>query len=135
MNHADIVQWFIDMRRTGFKISAIGHDMKFAPEEYIPLMRRHGFRIVNQPQLFVVKSKGFRHIEKAAKDGALYYLHSDAYEYCVSNDHAVEKTDDLIKYDKDPAEPKHRIDLFDASVFACIRYMEETAKKGNEWEW
>ncbi|MBO7670985.1 MAG: terminase large subunit [Oscillospiraceae bacterium] len=135
VNHADIVQWFIDMQRMGFKIAAVGHDMKFAPEEYIPLMRRHGFRIVNQPQLFVIKSKGFRHIEKAAKDGTLYYLHSDAYEYCVSNVHAVEKTDDLIKYDKDPAEPKHRIDLFDASVFACIRYMEETAKKGNEWEW
>ena len=135
VNHADIVQWFIDMNRMGFRIAAIGHDMKFAPEEYIPLMRRHGFRIVNQPQLFVVKSKGFRHIEKAAKDGTLYYLHSDAYEYCVSNVHAVEKTDDLIKYDKDPAEPRHRIDLFDASVFACIRYMEETAKKGNEWEW
>ena len=135
VNHADIVQWFIDMKRMGFRITAIGHDMKFAPEEYIPLMRRHGFRIVNQPQLFVVKSKGFRHIEKAAKDGTLYYMHSDAYEYCVSNVHAVEKTDDLIKYDKDPAEPKHRIDLFDASVFACIRYMEETAKKGNEWEW
>ena len=135
VNHADIVQWFIDMREMGFRIDAIGHDMKFAPEEYIPLMRRHGFRIVNQPQLFVVKSKGFRHIEKAAKDGTLYYLHSDAYEYCVSNVHAVEKTDDLIKYDKDPAEPKHRIDLFDASVFACIRYLEETAKRGNEWEW
>ena len=135
VNHADIVQWFIDMREMGFRIDAIGHDMKFAPEEYIPLMRRHGFRIVNQPQLFVVKSKGFRHIEKAAKDGTLYYLHSDAYEYCVSNVHAVEKTDDLIKYDKDPAEPKHRIDLFDASVFACIRYLEETAKRGNEWKW
>ena len=135
VNHADIVQWFIDMRAMGFRIDAIGHDMKFAPEEYIPLMRRHGFRIVNQPQLFVVKSKGFRHIEKAAKDGTLYYLHSDAYEYCVSNVHAVEKTDDLIKYDKDPAEPKHRIDLFDASVFACIRYLEETAKRGNEWKW
>ena len=135
VNHADIVQWFIDMRAMGFRIAAVGHDMKFAPEEYIPLMQRHGFRIVNQPQLFVVKSKGFRHIEKAAKDGALYYLNSEAYEYCVSNVHAIEKTDDLIKYDKDPAEPKHRIDLFDASVFACIRYMEETAKKGNEWKW
>ena len=135
VNHADIVQWFVDMRAMGFRIAAVGHDMKFAPEEYIPLMQRNGFRIVNQPQLFVVKSKGFRHIEKAAKDGALYYLHSDAYEYCVSNVHAIEKTDDLIKYDKDPAEPKHRIDLFDASVFACIRYMEETAKKGNEWKW
>ena len=135
VNHADIVQWFVDMRAMGFRVAAVGHDMKFAPEEYIPLMQRHGFRIVNQPQLFVVKSKGFRHIEKAAKDGALYYLHSDAYEYCVSNVHAIEKTDDLIKYDKDPAEPKHRIDLFDASVFACIRYMEEMAKKGNEWKW
>lgn len=136
VNHADIVQWFIDMRRMGFRITAVGHDMKFAPEEYIPLMQRHNFKIVNQPQLFVVKSKGFRHIEKAAKDGTLYYLHSEAYEYCISNVHAVEKTDDLIKYDKDPAEPKHRIDLFDASVFACIRYLEETAKKGkNEWEW
>ena len=135
VNHADIVQWFVDMREMGFRIEAVGHDMKFAPEEYVPLMQRHGFRIVNQPQLFVVKSKGFRHIEKAANDGALYYLHSDAYEYCVSNVHAVEKTDDLIKYDKDPAEPKHRIDLFDASVFACIRFMEEEAKRGNEWEW
>ncbi len=136
VNHADIVNWFVQMRdRYGFRIPAIGHDRKFAPEEYIPLMERAGFKVVDQPQLFVVKSKGFRHIEKAAKDGKLFYLHSEAYEYCVSNVHAVEKTDDLIKYDKDPAEPRHRIDLFDASVFACIRCMEETAKKGNEWEW
>lgn len=136
VNHADIVNWFVQMRdKYGFSVPAIGHDRKFAPEEYIPLMERAGFKVVDQPQLFVVKSKGFRHIEKAAKDGKLYYLHSDAYEYCVSNVHAVEKTDDLIKYDKDPAEPKHRIDLFDASVFACIRCMEEMAKKGKEWEW
>ena len=136
VNHADIVKWFVDMRdRHGFRIPAIGHDRKFAGDEYIPLMQRHGFKIVDQPQLFVVKSKGFRHIEKAANDGKLYYMHSDAYEYCVSNVHAVEKTDDLIRYDKDPAEPKHRIDLFDASVFACIRYMEETVKKGSEWKW
>ena len=136
VNHADIVQWFVNMRdRYGFTVPCIGHDRKFAPEEYVPLMERAGFKVVDQPQYFSVKSKGFRHIEKAAKDGKLYYLHSDAYEYCVSNVHAVEKTDDLIKYDKDPAEPKHRIDLFDASVFACIRYLEETAKKGKEWEW
>lgn len=135
VNHADIVQWFIDMRQMGFKIAAIGHDRKFAPEEYVPLMIRAGFKVKDQPQLFVVKSKGFRHIEKAANDGTLYYLHSEAYEYCVSNVHAIEKTDDLIKYDKDPAEPKHRIDLFDASVFACIRYMEETVKTNNAWKW
>ena len=135
VNYADVVQWFIDMRAKGFKIAAVGHDMKFAGEEYVPLMKRAGFHVVNQPQLYILKSRGFRHIEKTAKDGNLYYLHSEAYEYCVSNVHAVEKTDDLIQYGKDPAEPKHRIDLFDASVFAAIRCMEETAKAGKAWEW
>ena len=135
VNYADVVQWFIEMRAKGFKIAAVGHDMKFAGEEYVPLMKRAGFHVVNQPQLYILKSRGFRHIEKAAKDGNLYYLHSEAYEYCVANVHAVEKTDDLIQYGKDPAEPKHRIDLFDASVFAAIRCMEETAKAGKAWEW
>ena len=98
-------------------------------------MKRAGFNIVNQPQLYILKSRGFRHIEKAANDGELYYLHSDAYEYCVANVHAIEKTDDLIQYGKDPSVPKHRIDLFDASVFSCIRWMEETVKAENAWEW
>lgn len=133
VNYGDIVQWFVGMRSRGFKIKAVGHDRKFAGEEYIPLMIRAGFTVVDQPQLYILKSKGFRHIEKAAKDGKLYYLHSDAYEYCVANVKAVEKADDLIQYDK--TEPEHRIDLFDASVFACIRMLEETQKKTRQWTW
>ena len=133
VNYADIVNWFADMRRRGFKIKQVGHDPKFAGEEYIPLMRKAGFRIVDQPQLYIKKSKGFRRIEKAAKDGRLYYCHSEAYEYCVANVSAVEKQDDMIQYEK--VDKSMRIDLFDASVFACVRAIEDSVKKKAARKW
>ena len=36
--------------------------------EFFLSMKKKRFRIVDQPQYFHVKSSGFRHIEKAAKD-------------------------------------------------------------------
>lgn len=133
VNMADIVNWFKAMRDKGLKIRQVGHDRKFAGEEYFPLMKQAGFNIIDQPQYYYLKSQGFRHIEKAAKDGKLYYLHSEAYEYCVSNVSAVEKTDDAVQYEK--IEPTQRIDLFDASVFACIRAIEAEQKNKKAAAW
>ena len=131
----DIVNWFISMKKRGFKIKIVGFDKKFGREFFLK-MKKSGFRIQDQPHYFYLKSGGFRHIEVKVKNKKFYYLHSDAFEYCVQNVRAIEKVDDMIQYEKvDGDGGVRRIDLFDAGVFSCCQMLADMAlgNAANKW--
>ena len=131
----DVIRWFVQMRKMGFKIKQVGFDRKFG-REFFNGMKRERFRIVDQPQYFYKKSEGFRHIEMKVKNKEFYYLGSSAFEYCVQNVRAIEKTDDMIQYEKvDGDGGSSRIDLFDAGVFATVQKLNDTTKDDVAKKW
>nr|WP_144563261.1 terminase large subunit [Neobacillus bataviensis] len=135
VHYDDIVNWFIGMKKMGFKIKMVGFDKKFGREFFLK-MKQSGFKIVDQPQYFYRKSEGFRRVEVKVKNQDFYYLGNQAFEYCVQNVRAIEKTDDMIQYEKvDGDGGTQRIDLFDATVFACCQMLEDMATTSAVGRW
>lgn len=135
VHYDDIINWFKSMKKKGFKIKKVGFDRKFGREFFLG-MKKAGFKIVDQPQYFYKKSEGFRRIEVKAKNGSLYYVHNQAFEYCVQNVRAIEKTDDMIQYEKiDGDGGTQRIDLFDAGVFGAVQMLEDMTKASDASAW
>lgn len=125
----DPVSQFVKWRAEGFAIKKVGHDRKFA-RKYVEAMKAAKFTVVDQPQLAVLKSEGFRYIEHKAKIGCLYYCHAEPYLYCISNVKAV-KDDEIVIFEK--IDDVRRIDVFDASVFAVNRLLIDTDKSKSGW--
>ncbi len=132
MDPTEPVKQFKTWQASGFRIRKVGHDRKFA-RKYYTAMKKAGFSVADQPQLYLQKSEGFRYIEHKAKVGCLYYCHAEPFEYCVSNVRAQEKVDDAVQYDK--ISPTSRIDVFDAAVFATVRMLIDSDKLSAAARW
>lgn len=132
IDYEEPVKWFLKMRNLGFKIKWVGYDRRYS-REFVLKMKKAGFKVRDQMQRYVEKTEAFREIEKKYIAQKFYYLHNKAYEYCIENVHAIEDSDDFVRFEK--VEPTQRIDLFDADVIATKQMMIDIEKSHRASSW
>ncbi|MBQ0113811.1 MAG: terminase large subunit [Bacteroidales bacterium] len=132
IDYEDPVQWFIDMKKLGFKIKWVGYDRRYS-REFVLKMKKAGFRMRDQSQRYVEKTEAFREIEKQIKKQAYYYMGNKAYEYCIGNVKAIEDSDEFVRFEK--VHKNRRIDLFDADVIATKQMLIDIEKTNAGAEW
>lgn len=132
IEYEEPVKWFIKMREMGFKIKWVGYDRRYS-NEFVLKMKKEGFKMRDQSQRYVEKTEAFRSNENKIIEQKFYYLHSKAYEYCIENVHAIEDSDDFVRFEK--VEPTQRIDLFDADIIAAKQMLIDIEKmqKASNW--
>lgn len=132
IEYEDVVKWFLEMKKKGFRIKWIGYDRRYA-NEFVLKMKKAGFRMRDQSQRYVEKTEAFREIEKQIRMQKYYYCGSKAFEYCIGNVKAIEDSDDFVRFEK--VQPTLRIDLFDADVIATKQMLIDNAKSQRAKEW
>lgn len=132
IDYEEPVKWFLKMKNMGFKIKWVGYDRRYS-REFVLKMKKAGFNVRDQSQRYVEKTEAFREIENKIIEQKFYYLHNKAYEYCIENVHAIEDSDEFVRFEK--VEPTLRIDLFDADVIAAKQMLIdiEKSQKASTW--
>lgn len=132
IDYEEPVKWFVNMRSLGFKIKWVGYDRRYS-REFVLKMKKAGFKVRDQSQRYVEKTEAFRSNENKFIEKKFYYVHNKAYEYCIENVHAIEDSDEFVRFEK--IEPTQRIDLFDADIIATKQMLIdiEKSQKANSW--
>ncbi len=133
VDYEQVVRWFIKMRAMGFKIENVGFD-KYNCRDFVDSMGNHKFKMSNIDQSHWKKSEAFREVERKILSEKFYFLHSEAFKYCISNVKAAEDTQKQITFEK--VMPDRKIDYFDATVIACKQWIinKEKGYRGKRLE-
>lgn len=132
IDYEEPVKWFIKLKNMGFKIKWVGYDRRYS-NEFVLKMKKAGFKMRDQSQRYVEKTEAFRSNENQIISKKFYYVHNKAFEYCIENVHAIEDSDDFVRFEK--VESTHRIDLFDADIIATKQMLIDIAKSQKAQDW